>query len=131
MGKNKEDCKTLISNITKLFETVHHKLGMVNSLDQVAIDSYSKTWSQFEKYVDVCIREPTYLMTDFVRSLRDAQTQLISISNEKRFRTNYTRADKIRQMIVAYEKEVERLKSDLLVCLLSSYCFIASHYWYS
>ena len=51
MGKNKEDCKDLIRHITNIFEAVNEELKAYPQLDQFAIDSCSKAWSGFTKYV--------------------------------------------------------------------------------
>ena len=50
MVDNKEECKSLVTAITKILETVNKELGTENSMGSAHIGVYSEAWSTFEKY---------------------------------------------------------------------------------
>ncbi|KIJ42061.1 hypothetical protein M422DRAFT_254756 [Sphaerobolus stellatus SS14] len=96
MGKNKEDCKTLITNIAQLLQTINKELKTLSSGD-ITLANSSNAWSDFE------------------RSLEETKEKLSKFNSEERFLSRYLRAERIRDIILMYQTEIGRLKDDLLL----------------
>ncbi|KIJ49001.1 hypothetical protein M422DRAFT_28299 [Sphaerobolus stellatus SS14] len=97
MGKNKEDCKTLITNIAQLLQTINEELETLSLAGNITIANSSNAWSKFE------------------RSLEDTKEKLTKFNSEERFLSRYLRAERIRDIILGYQTEIGRLKDDLLL----------------
>ncbi|KIJ48546.1 hypothetical protein M422DRAFT_247396 [Sphaerobolus stellatus SS14] len=52
MGKNKEDCKKLITNIARLLQTINEELKTL-SAENVTIGNSSNAWSSFERRLSI------------------------------------------------------------------------------
>ncbi|KIJ48998.1 hypothetical protein M422DRAFT_28290, partial [Sphaerobolus stellatus SS14] len=52
MGKNKEDCKKLITNIARLLQTINEELKILSSAENVTINNFSNAWSSFERSLE-------------------------------------------------------------------------------
>ncbi|KIJ42065.1 hypothetical protein M422DRAFT_31462 [Sphaerobolus stellatus SS14] len=97
MGKNKEDCKTLITNIALLLQTINEELKTLSLAENVTIGRSSNAWSNFE------------------RSLENTKEKLTKFNSEEGFLSRYLRAERIRDIILEYQTEIRRLKDDLLL----------------
>ncbi|KIJ47816.1 hypothetical protein M422DRAFT_28609 [Sphaerobolus stellatus SS14] len=92
MGKNKDDCKLLITSITQVLETVNKELKTIPLLEGTTLDTHSKVWYNLE------------------RSLENTKERLVRLNSESRFFPRYLRANKIRYIISSYETEMQRLQ---------------------
>ncbi|KIJ42055.1 hypothetical protein M422DRAFT_254750 [Sphaerobolus stellatus SS14] len=97
MGKNKEDCKALITNITQLLQTINEELETLSSAGNLTIANSSNAWTKFE------------------RSLEDTREKMTKFNSEERFLSRYLRAERIRDIILGYQTEIERLQKNLLL----------------
>ncbi|KIJ48556.1 hypothetical protein M422DRAFT_247405 [Sphaerobolus stellatus SS14] len=97
MGKNKEDCKALITNITQLLQTINEELETLSSAGNLTIANPSNAWTKFE------------------RSLEDTREKMTKFNSEERFLSRYLRAERIRDIILGYQTEIERLQKNLLL----------------
>ncbi|KIJ43209.1 hypothetical protein M422DRAFT_253403 [Sphaerobolus stellatus SS14] len=48
MGKNREDCRVLITGNTQLLQNFNEELKTISLLDVTALDSHSLSWLKFE-----------------------------------------------------------------------------------
>ncbi|KIJ42039.1 hypothetical protein M422DRAFT_31447, partial [Sphaerobolus stellatus SS14] len=97
MSKNKEDCKTLITNIALLLQTINEELKTLSLAENVTIGNSSNAWSNFE------------------RSLENTKEKLTKFNSEEGLLSRYLRAERIRDIILEYQTEIRRLKDDLLL----------------
>ncbi|KIJ53137.1 hypothetical protein M422DRAFT_775823 [Sphaerobolus stellatus SS14] len=96
MGKNKENCKSLITSIAKIFETVNQELSMLPLLENESIDSYCKAWSDFETF------------------LTETKERLEDLNSEGKL-TRYFGAGKIQKMIADYQNKIQQFQITLLL----------------
>ncbi|KIJ22937.1 hypothetical protein M422DRAFT_276578 [Sphaerobolus stellatus SS14] len=97
MGRNKENCKVLITSIAQLLEIVNLGLKTLPSIESLALHSYSNAW------------------TDFERPLENTKESLVKLNSEARFLLRYIFAEKIGDIISSSQAEIQRPQNNLLL----------------
>ncbi|KIJ43235.1 hypothetical protein M422DRAFT_253442 [Sphaerobolus stellatus SS14] len=118
MGKNKEDCKMLIMSIVELLQTVNQELRMISMFEDMTMDPYSNAWSNFEKHVSMFhtfLNRRPYLYPLSSRAMESTKENLIKLNSEGRALSRYIRAQKIQDIILSYQSDMQRLQNNLLL----------------
>ncbi|KIJ39727.1 hypothetical protein M422DRAFT_257560 [Sphaerobolus stellatus SS14] len=118
MGKNKEDCKMLIMSIVELLQTVNQELRMIPTFEDMTMDTYSNAWSNFERHVSMFhtfLNRRPYLYPLSSRAMEGTKKKLIKLNSKGRALSRYIRGQKIRDIILSYQSEMQRLQNNLLL----------------
>ncbi|KIJ39670.1 hypothetical protein M422DRAFT_257501 [Sphaerobolus stellatus SS14] len=118
MGKNKEDCKMLIMSIVELLQTVNQELRMIPTFEDMTMDTYSNAWSNFERHVSMFhtfLNRRPYLYPLSSRAMESTKKKLIKLNSKGRALSRYIRGQKIRDIILSYQSEMQRLQNNLLL----------------
>ncbi|KIJ29581.1 hypothetical protein M422DRAFT_269021 [Sphaerobolus stellatus SS14] len=86
MGKNREDCRVLITDITQLLQNFNEELkNNITLLDVTTLDSHSLSWLKFERF------------------LEDTKDKLTRQNFDTRRLPKYLRAEEICDIIMGYQ----------------------------